>query len=416
MHILELPSFFPPHGGQFCLEQAKALKAMGHEVRIVSVVELSLTKDRQFYFTAPWQEERMEMEGVEVFRLYMRAVPKAVRRNISHWTELCKKAVERYVRLYGKPDVLHAHCCKNAGLAARAISGQFGIPFFITEHLSSGLFERDFGKGWQRHAWLKEEMRRTYEAAACVIPVSSELVDDLAPFFGKAYHHQVISNIVDTDFFCPSLTPDPSPVGEGSGLLVSPLSHGRGVGGEARSVVRFCCLALANIYGKGYDVLAEAMQYLPESVELHIAGQGTDSPAMQKLFQVPFSHWRGVRGEASHSRVHLYGFLDKVGVRDLLWQSDALVLPSRSEAQPLVILEALATGIPAVATESVPASLRIPGAVLIAPIGDARALAEKMKEAMDIKPSADYCEAVRRLASPAVVAEKLTRLFESAIP
>ena len=233
MHILELPSFFPPHGGQFCLEQAKALKAMGHEVRIVSVVELSLTKDRQFYLTAPWQEERMEMEGVEVFRLYMRAVPKAVRRNIGRWTELCKKAVERYVRLYGKPDVLHAHCCKNAGMAAWDISRRLDIPFFITEHLSSGLFERDFGKGWQRHVWLKEEMRRTYEAATCVIPVSSELVDDLAPFFGKAYRYQVISNIVDTDFFCPSLTSDPSPVGEGSGLLVSPLSHGRGAGGEA---------------------------------------------------------------------------------------------------------------------------------------------------------------------------------------
>ena len=416
MHILELPSFFPPHGGLFCLDQAKALKAMGHEVRIVSVVELSLTKDRQFYFTAPPGEERREMDGVEVFGQYMRAVPKAVRRNISHWTDLCQKAVERYVRRYGRPDVLHAHCCKNAGLAARAISERLGIPFFITEHLSSGLFERDFGEGWQRHVWLKEEMRRTYEGAACVIPVSSELVDDLAPFFGKAYRHQVISNIVDTDFFCPSLTappppsasPQPSPKGEGALRRDTPRPFREGDGGKAEGPgeslrpFRFCCLALADIYGKGYDVLAEAMQYLPENVELHIAGQGTRSPAMRKLFP--------------QSRVHLHGFLDKAGVRDLLWRSDALVLPSRSEAQPLVLLEALATGIPAAATESVPASLRIPGATFIAPVGDARALAERMQEAMAVQPSADYSEAVRRLASPAVVAEKLTRLFESVIP
>ena len=54
MHILELPSFFPPHGGLFCLEQAKALKAQGHEVRIVSIVELSLTKDRTQFLTLPW--------------------------------------------------------------------------------------------------------------------------------------------------------------------------------------------------------------------------------------------------------------------------------------------------------------------------------------------------------------------------
>ena len=105
LHILELPSFFPPHGGLFCLEQAKALKAIGHEVRIVSIVELGVSIDHTFYFTAPWREKRSEMEGVEVFSYYMRAVPKAVRYNIGHWINLCEKAVDRYIRRFGKPDV-----------------------------------------------------------------------------------------------------------------------------------------------------------------------------------------------------------------------------------------------------------------------------------------------------------------------
>ncbi|MBR6129975.1 MAG: hypothetical protein IKQ07_10135, partial [Bacteroidaceae bacterium] len=64
MHILELPSVFPPHGGLFCLEQAKVWQSLGHEVRIVSVVELSLTTDRGSCLTLPWREERREMEGV----------------------------------------------------------------------------------------------------------------------------------------------------------------------------------------------------------------------------------------------------------------------------------------------------------------------------------------------------------------
>ena len=42
MHILEIPSFFTPYGGEFCLEQAKALKALGHEVRILSNVQLGI--------------------------------------------------------------------------------------------------------------------------------------------------------------------------------------------------------------------------------------------------------------------------------------------------------------------------------------------------------------------------------------
>ena len=375
MHILELPSFFPPHGGLFCLEQAKALKAIGHEVRIVSVVELGVSLDRKFYLTAPWREERRELEGVEVFNYYMRAVPKAVRYNISRWVSLCQKAVDRYVQRFGKPDVLHAHCCKSAGIAAAEIAARLGIPFFISEHLSSGLFERDFGKGWQRHVWLKETMRRAYEAATCVIPVSCELVDDLAPFFGKAYRYHPVSNIVDTDFFT---FRDRKPL------------QGR--------PFRFCCLAVADIHGKGYDVLAEAMTQMPEDIELYVAGRDTDALPMRQLF-------------AASSNVHLHGHLDKAAVRDLLWQSDALVLPSRSEAQPLVILEALATGIPVVTTECVPLSLRVPNACLIAPIGDAHALAGRMQEAMHIAPSRAFSDAVRRMASPAVIANELSQLF-----
>lgn len=375
MHILELPSFFPPHGGLFCLEQAKALKAIGHEVRIVSVVELGVSLDRKFYLTAPWREERRELEGVEVFSYYMRAVPKAVRYNISRWVSLCQKAVDRYVQRFGKPDVLHAHCCKSAGIAAAEIAGRLGIPFFISEHLSSGLFERDFGKGWQQHVWLKETMRRAYEAATCVIPVSSELVDDLAPFFGKAYRYHPVSNIVDTDFFT---FRDRKPL------------QGR--------PFRFCCLAVADIYGKGYDVLAEAMTQMPEDIELYVAGRDTDALPMRQLF-------------AASSNVHLLGHLDKAAVRDLLWQSDALVLPSRSESQALVVLEALATGIPVACSESIPPSTRIPQACCYAPIGDARALAERMQEVMHIAPSRAFSDAVCRMASPAIIANELSQLF-----
>ena len=377
MHILELPSFFPPHGGLFCLEQAKALKAIGHEVRIVSIVELGISKDRGMFLTAPWHEERKELEGVEVFSHYMRAVPKAVRYNINRWTSLCQRAVDSYVRRFGKPDVLHAHCCNSAGLAAKEISQRLGIPYFISEHLSSGLFERDFGKGWQKHIWLREKMREAYEAAACVIPVSRELVDDLAPYFGKAYRYSPVSNVVDTDFFT---------FRERATLAGRPF--------------RFCCLAVADIHGKGYDVLAEAMKQMPAGTELHIAGQGTDSRPMLTLF-------------AGQPNVFLHGELAGQGVRRLLWQSDALVLPSRSEAQPLAVLEALATGIPVVTTECAPSSVRVPDATLIAPVGNVPKLRERMQEVMHIAPSRAFSDAVRHMASPTVIARNITELFQT---
>lgn len=375
MHILELPSFFLPHGGRFCLEQAKALKALGHEVRILSVVELGLRQDRLRWLTAPWSMQHTDMEGIAVDRLFMRAIPKAANYNLGHWVDVCCRMADRYISRYGRPDVVHAHCCKMAGLAAQQIALHHGVPYVITEHLSSGLYERDFGRGWQRQRWLPPLMQMAYKHAGCVVPVSLELVQNLAPFFGTDYSYRPVSNIIDTNFFSFRERPD---------------RRGR--------PFRLCCLAIANIREKGYDVLADAMRHMPDGVELHIAGEGTDGTPMRRLFA-------GING------VTLRGHLEREEVRRLLWQSDALVLPSRSEAQPLVVMEALATGIPVVGTECIPASQRIAGACLTAPVGDADALRQQMLAVQAIAPSPAFAEAVRAIASPATVAKQLEEIM-----
>ena len=66
MHILEIPSFFPPYGGLFCLDQAKALKALGHEVRILSNVQMGLSVGWKDYLTLPFGRYEHEMDGITV--------------------------------------------------------------------------------------------------------------------------------------------------------------------------------------------------------------------------------------------------------------------------------------------------------------------------------------------------------------
>ena len=55
MHILEIPSFFTPYGGEFCLDQAKALKTQGHEVRILSNVQLGVTIGLKGFLSLPFR-------------------------------------------------------------------------------------------------------------------------------------------------------------------------------------------------------------------------------------------------------------------------------------------------------------------------------------------------------------------------
>ena len=88
MHILEIPSFFTPYGGEFCLEQAKALKRQGHEVRILSNVQLAATVGLKDYLTLPYGRRVKAREGITVWQTFQRGVPKMVRWNVDRWVNV----------------------------------------------------------------------------------------------------------------------------------------------------------------------------------------------------------------------------------------------------------------------------------------------------------------------------------------
>lgn len=200
MHIVEIPSFFPPYGGEFCLEQAKALQALGHRVAIVSNVQLSVKKSVPEFITLPYRHHLREMDGVSVYQSYMRGIPKCYRLNAERWIRTTKQLFAEYVAANGKPDVIHAHCCKWAGCAAMQLSAAFGIPYIITEHLSKMIYEQEFGPDF-KDCWFVPMLREAYEHADRVVTVSEELVESLAPVFGKDYRWKYIPNMIDTDFF-----------------------------------------------------------------------------------------------------------------------------------------------------------------------------------------------------------------------
>ena len=376
MHILEIPSFFTPYGGEFCLDQAKALKAVGHEVRILSHVQLSVTIGPKGFFLLPYRRYEHELDGMTVCQSFQRGVPKAVRWNVRRWVAVVCEMFDDYVARYGMPDILHAHCAKWAGYAAMKISRRYGVPYVITEHLSRLVFEKEFGPA-PSDAWQIPLLKECYHEARMVIPVSEELVENISCYFGKDYRWRAVSNTIDVDFFHYQAR--------------QPL--------EGRPF-RFCCLA--NFWPlKGYDVLMPAFRQLRGmgvNAELHIAGRGTDSTACRSAMP---------DGTYSH------GWLDKEGVRSLLYQSDALVLASRSEVQPLALLEAMSTGIPVIATDCIPQSLRIDGGCTIVPVDNIRLLAEAMR-AVTRQTGFDgqtVSERVRQLASPEVIGRQLSSLF-----
>jgi len=107
-------------------------------------------------------------------------------------------------------------------------------------------------------------------------------------------------------------------------------------------------LAIGNLNPlKGHDVLIEALRELDLAVELSIVGAKLDTySSYSKKLE---SNIAEINALGLH-KVRLLGWRSEVEIRDLLSNSDIFVLPSRSEACPLALLEAMSTGCACIAS------------------------------------------------------------------
>ena len=69
------------------------------------------------------------------------------------WVCIVESMFDDYIKKYGKPDILHAHCAKWAGYVAMQLSKAYGVPYVITEHLPLMILKDEFGNppstAWQ---------------------------------------------------------------------------------------------------------------------------------------------------------------------------------------------------------------------------------------------------------------------------
>jgi glycosyltransferase involved in cell wall biosynthesis len=119
----------------------------------------------------------------------------------------------------------------------------------------------------------------------------------------------------------------------------------------------------------------QAWDSLQEPAELTIVGEGEWGSAVE----------RWARGRQA---CHVLGHLDRDALADAYAHADVLVLPARSDPWGLVINEAMASGLPVIATRApgaVDDLLNGTGAGLVVPSHDPRALTQAMRRlAVDV--------------------------------
>jgi len=92
------------------------------------------------------------------------------------------------------------------------------------------------------------------------------------------------------------------------------------------------------------------------------------------------------------------------------------VLASRSEVQPLSMMEAMSTGCVAIATSCIPKTLCQAGCRVV-PIDDVSALSNEMEQAMhaSVKEGVENSRNIKVLASPTAVGKQLSDVMKEVV-
>jgi glycosyltransferase involved in cell wall biosynthesis len=116
---------------------------------------------------------------------------------------------------------------------------------------------------------------------------------------------------------------------------------------------------------KGPDLAVRALAELPREVSLSFVGEGPERPAAERL----------ARELGVGDRIRWHGPVPEAA--SLLRAFDAVLLSSRTEGTPMVLMEAMAAGVPVVAPAvgGIPAAM-LPSAGMLAEPGSGRALAQ----------------------------------------
>jgi glycosyltransferase involved in cell wall biosynthesis len=125
---------------------------------------------------------------------------------------------------------------------------------------------------------------------------------------------------------------------------------------------------------KGLPILLDALAKV-EGATLDIAGDGPERKMLeQKVNDLNISE-----------RVKILGYQSQPQVRALLKQADVFVMSSFAEGLPVVLMEAMAAGVPVVATwvAGIPEIVRDERNGLLIPPGDANALAQAIRRLLN---------------------------------
>jgi glycosyltransferase involved in cell wall biosynthesis len=385
--ILWLVSWYPnetdPFSGDFIKRQAEAVSVF-QPLTIIFVgkkAKISLTDQRDL------SVQNSNNEAMHEFILYDPAIendaPGTKILSLYNYFKTHLGIIRRLKKSKELPDLVHVHVAMKAGLVALYLKWKYKIPYVLTEHWSGyypiakdSLFKKTYFFQYCTKLILKKADR--------FLPVSEALGNQIKRHWARI-SFQKIPNSVNTRLFFPSAN-------------------------EFADRFRFIHISSLAYPKNPEGIIRAFIKLLKLGVQADLILVGPLNPSL-----IEFISASGLAPD----RIHCTGEVsyEQVGIE--LRNSSALVMFSHYENMPCVILEALCSGVPVIATlvGGIPEVVHKENGILINP-GDEDALTgamtEMIREYQEYDKDKISAEAAAQF-SYKTIGEQITGVYDSVL-
>lgn len=383
MYVLIISSAYPTltylENGIFEFDQAKALQAAGCKVIFAAVDLRSIRRWRK------WGFEHLYKDRVEIYavNLPLGRVPQAL---LNFFGKLgIHKLYKKIKKDHGEPDIIHAHFLGMGEIALALKEMTESSKFVLTEHSSSVIQNTN-----DMASWIKTSAASIYSKYDKVIAVSQTLADKINFDFNA--NAVCIPNMYDDKIFY--LKQNKVPSSRFQFVFVGNLI-------KSKNPV-FCIECFYNAF--------ESVKFLTskrEKIFLSVVGDGPEHEECIRTIDK-----LGIK-----DTVKLWGRLQREQIADIMNESKSFVLPSKYETFGVVYLEAMACGLPVIATRcGGPESFVDESNGILIPVDDKSALVSAFKYMLNNADNFDSDIIAKTTAikfSPSAVAQKIMNVYEN---
>jgi len=227
------------------------------------------------------------------------------------------KGLREIRKRYGKIDIIHVHVLTRHGVIALWEKIRHGIPFVVTEHWTRYLPSTNTFNGTFRK-WMT---RKVAKRASAIMPVTANLRDAMIDCGLKNKNYIVIPNVVDIEMFSPE--PDKRPA-------------------EKAKIIHVSCFDDQQKNISGITRVIKRLSEKRQDFTVDMVGDGIHYDEL-----LAYGDEMGIKD----TYAKYFGLKENDELAAMMKAADFMIMFSRYENLPVVILESYACGVPVISTD-----------------------------------------------------------------